>query len=87
MVVSFKNGNESIFEEWVTIERKDREIEIGELSGIQEIVFKFLQSNADVDSHLALITAWMDMRTDIRKRVLGLPTLDDLLLRQPKSLD
>ena len=85
IVVRFKSKNESIFEEWVGIERKDRNIEIGELSGIQETVFKFLQLNADVDSHRALVDAWMDMRTEIRKRVLGLPTRDDILLRQPKS--
>jgi hypothetical protein len=85
IVVSFKRSNESIFKEWVEIERKDRDIEIGELSEIQEIVFKFLQSKTDVASHRALVTAWTDMRTEIRKRMLGFSDLDLSLVRRPQT--
>lgn len=85
MVVEFKNANEDTFNEWLGIERKGRDIEIGELSEIQGVVFKFLQSKADVTSHMALVTAWMDMRTEIRKRILGFPDLDLSLVRQSRQ--
>lgn len=85
MVVEFKNSNEGTFNEWLEIEQKGRDIEIGELSEIQGIVFKFLQSKTDVTSHMALVTAWMDMRTEIRKRILGFPDLDLSLVRQSRQ--
>ena len=85
MVAEFKNVNEGTFNEWLEIERKGRDIEIGELSEIQGIVFKFLQSKADVTSHMALVAAWMDMRTEIRKRILGIPNLDLSLVRQSRQ--
>ena len=85
MVAEFKSADERTFNEWLEIERKGRDIEIGELSEIQGIVFKFLESKADVVSHMALVTAWMDMRAEIRKRILGFPDLDLSLVRRPQT--
>ncbi|WP_157801196.1 hypothetical protein [Sphingobium sp. LB126] len=61
------------FKEWMSIEAKGRAVEVNELQDVQATVFQFLQNNAEVEGHMALISAWMDMRTAIRTVKLGMP--------------
>lgn len=71
---NFKGEHPEIFRKWISIEKKDMDIEIDELSLIGEEVRRFISENSELSNHTDILSVWMAMRSIIRDRELSLPT-------------
>ena len=60
-----------LFEEWLRIERKEREIGLDELKDIQTHIYGFLRERTEVEGHMGLIEGFVSFRKLIVKEYLG----------------
>jgi hypothetical protein len=68
---NYRRSYPDIYEEWVTIERKGRDIEPDDLLDIQTHVYSFLRDRAEWEHSLAPSEVFLDFRRMIVSEHLG----------------